>query len=359
MNQTACQVSIDPSQIKPTLEKIGYRLIDCGNHWRTKALYRGGDNSASVRVYKNTGVWTDFAQGSQSYPFEKLIKISCNSDTKTLKEIISSLNKSDEFVFVKKDLIEMDTIYPDGILNNLFSNFSFYKKKGISEETLKFYKTGLAQSGKMYRRMVFPIYNEHSQIIGFGGRKIDEESEAPKWKLIGRKRNWIYPAHIPNEETVDSLIRSSGEVDIVESIGDSLALFESGIKNNLVSFGVGCSPSLISYLSSFPIKKITISGNNDEGKDKNYGKIGSVKTLLTLLPYFDFDRLEIKMPPSPHNDLFDAYTSGVDLKNWYNTPVDRTVFIQELKDTVSENQRAFNPKEVKILNKILKNYEQS
>lgn len=353
-----CQTSIDPSQIQPTLEKIGYKLVDHGNHWRTKALYRGGNNDASIRVYKNTGVWTDFARGSQSFPFEKLISLTCQSDLKTAQEIIKSLGKSNEFVFTKKQTIEMDQIYPDSILNNLFANLSFYKKKGISEETLKFYKTGLAQSGKMYRRMVFPIYNEYFQIVGFSGRKIDEDKDGiPKWKHIGKRKNWIYPAYIPSDETVDSIIRKTGEVVIVESIGDSLALFESGIKNNLVTFGLGCSSSILSYLSSFPIKKIIISGNNDLSKETNYGYIGSVKILLSLLPYFDFDSIEIKLPPDNQNDFFDAFLSGSNLKNWYNTPTDRKLFIKNLKEFTKEHSKLFKPKEISLLNKILNNYD--
>ena len=354
MNQTTHRTSIDPVSIRPTLEKIGYRLIDCGNHWRTKALYRGGDNESAVCIYKNTGVWSDYAQGSQKFPFERLIKLTCGSDPQTIKKILSSINKSEEHVYVEKQTIEMDAIYPESILNNLFPNFSFYKRKGLSEETLNFYKTGLAQSGKMYRRMVFPIYNEYSQIVGFSGRKTDiDNDKIPKWKHIGKKRNWIYPAYIPAEETVDSIIRKTGEVVIVESIGDSMALFESGVKNSLVSFGLGCQPIMLSYLSSFSVKRIVIAGNNDSDGE-NHGYLGSVKTLLNLLPYFDFNCIEIVLPPENHNDFSDAFTSGLDLKKWYNTPVDRSQFIKQLVAFVSANKQKFKEKELSALRKVLK-----
>ena len=354
MNQMTSQTSIDPVHIKPTLEKIGYRLIDCGNHWRTKALYRGGDNETAICVYKNTGVWTDYAQGSQKFPFERLIKLTFGSDQQAIKNILSSINKSEEYVYIEKQTIEMDQIYPESMLNNLFPNFSFYKKKGLSDDTLNFYKTGLAQSGKMYRRMVFPIYNEHKQIIGFSGRKIDDSNEkVPKWKHIGRKKNWIYPAYIPAEETVDSIIRKAGEVVIVESIGDSMALFESGIKNNLVSFGLGCQSIMLSYLSSFPVKRIVIAGNNDLDGE-NHGYLGCVKTLLNLLPYFDFNCIEINLPPESYNDFSDAFNSGVDLKKWYNTPVDRSQFIKELITFVAANKQKFKEKDLSMLRKVLK-----
>jgi hypothetical protein len=357
---TTSQVSINPDQIRPTLEKIGYKLIDCGSHWRTRALYRGGDNDTAIRVYKNSGVWTDFAQGNQSFPFERLVKLTCGSDPKKIKDILSSLEQSEEFSYIQKQTIEMDTVYPESLLNNLFPNFSFYQKKNISEETLKFYKTGLAQSGKMYRRMVFPIYNEYSQIIGFSGRKIDDAKDSvPKWKHIGKKRNWIYPAYIPAEKTVDSIIKETGEVVIVESIGDSLALYESGIKNNLVSFGLGCQPIMLSYLSSFPVERIIIAGNNDSASDENHGYLGNVKTLINLLPYFDFSRIEIRIPPENHNDFFDAFNSGVDLKNWYNTAVDRSLFIKQLIDFVAKNKHKFQTKELNILRKVLKQNERT
>ena len=45
---------------RDVLEELGYKLVDCGDSWRTSAIYRGGDNPTAVKVYKNTGVWTDY-----------------------------------------------------------------------------------------------------------------------------------------------------------------------------------------------------------------------------------------------------------------------------------------------------------
>ena len=83
---------------------------------------------------------------------------------------------------------------PGTRLINSFPNYNFYLKRGISEATQKAFGVGLAGVGKMYRRMVFPIYNEHQQIIGFSGRKVDDNNNYPKWKHIGRRNNWVYPA---------------------------------------------------------------------------------------------------------------------------------------------------------------------
>mgnify|MGYP001287018461 CR=1 FL=1 len=58
----------------------------------------------------------------------------------------------------------------------------------------------------MYRRMVFPVYNEHNQIVGFSGRKVDDDNDYPKWKHIGKRNNWVYPAFNKNtgvDEEID------------------------------------------------------------------------------------------------------------------------------------------------------------
>ena len=51
------------TDVKSVLEKLGYRLSDFGDAWRTSALYRGGDNPTALKIYKNTGVWTDYVDG--------------------------------------------------------------------------------------------------------------------------------------------------------------------------------------------------------------------------------------------------------------------------------------------------------
>jgi len=358
MTETKSQTSIDPSQIQSVLETLGYKLLDFGNHWRTRAIFRGGVNNTSVQIYKNSGVWTDFSSGNKALPFEKLLQLTLATDQKKLKEILSSLKKSDEFVYTKKETIEIEEIYPESILEKLFPNYNFYIKKNISEKTLKFYKTGLAGAGKMYRRMVFPIYNEHKQIVGFSGRKIDEgNDQVPKWKHLGKRRNWVYPAMIPNEESVDAIIKQKQEVILVESIGDSMALYEQGIKNTLVTFGIGCSPAVIAYLNSFPIKKITIAGNNDFRSAANHGYNGTIKILMSLRTYFDFDSLEIKLPPYPYNDFFEAHQAGINLNDWHDSSLDRKQYMEDLKEYVTKYMTFFKQKDVESLLKTISNHE--
>ena len=93
MRMTMSQVSIDPIVLKSSLESLGYQLKDYGNYWRTSAIYRGGDNSTALKIYKNSGVWTDFASnGSKSYPFQRLVELTL--DTKDEDRKSTRLNSS-------------------------------------------------------------------------------------------------------------------------------------------------------------------------------------------------------------------------------------------------------------------------
>lgn len=339
--------------IKEILEGLGYNLVDCGNHWRTSALYRSGDNPTSVQIYKNTGVWTDFVQGNKSKPLEALIQLTLKDDTKKLKSVLKSIG-SESFEhreYKPKSLIEMEKVYDDSILEKLFPNYNFYKSKKISESTQQAFKVGLAGSGQMYRRMVFPIYNEHSQIIGFSGRKVDDNDYA-KWKHLGKKNNWLYPAYVPNAESVDSIITNKKQVYLVESIGDAMALYEHGIKNVLVIFGLSVSSSIISYLSSKEIDKIIIAGNNDFNSDINRGLMASIKNYLKLSSYFDLDNICIKIPPKGFNDIGEAHESDIDLVSWSEAEVDQSKQRQFISQFVEKQNQNFSKTHIKKASKL-------
>ena len=148
------------TDVKSVLEKLGYRLSDFGDSWRTSALYRGGDNPTALKVYKNSGVWTDYVDGNKSMPLAALVqKTLGTSDHKIINQYINT-EKDNEFNYNKSkrsSKIQMEETYPEEALDRLLPHYKFYNLKNISDETLKFYKCGLATTGAMNNRYVFPI----------------------------------------------------------------------------------------------------------------------------------------------------------------------------------------------------------
>lgn len=350
MNRTMSQTSIiDPTQLKSSLESLGYNLKDFGSYWRAAAIYRGGDNSTALKIYKNSGVWTDFADGDKSYPIKRLISLTLNTKDDSVIDKYVKFDLQNIISNEVKEKIEMEKIYPESMLENLLPHLDFYSKKMISPDTLNFYKCGYATAGQLFRRIVFPIYNSQGEIHGFSARATiwNKDSTFPKWKHLGKKANWVYPLHVKRGgvEIVREKIAETGTVIIVESIGDSMALFENGYANNLVTFGLGISSKLCSTLVELNPDKIIIAYNDDSTSGLNHGLVSSCKSYLQLCSVFDHTKLQIKLPLA--NDFSDMNLLKFEGEDtlftlWENKTVKREAQIKKIYQIAVQNNFPHN-----------------
>lgn len=303
------------NEYRSSLEKLGYSLQDCGSHWRTRAIFRNGKTNTSLIIYKDSGVWRDFGGDEQAKPFAALVKETLKTeDPKALKEyLINNPNQKESFTS-KEEVIEMEKIYPESYLEKLLPMKTFYEKRGVSSNTQDKFKCGYAGGGKMYRRIVFPIYDLDGQIHGFSGRSVTNDEHIPKWKHMGRKTNWIYPHHLSH-----SNIEDKKEVILVESIGDCMALYEAGHDNVLMLAGLDISAKIISYLNSFDLKRIIVATNNDNSKDENTGALASIKVAAKLSSVFDLSLIKINPPVcNDFGEMLECDTAMLEnFKKWY------------------------------------------
>ena len=279
---------------KEVLENLGYRLKDHGAYWRTNAVYRSGDNSTALQIYKDTGVWKDYVEDSSFMPFEALLQKTLNTkDPNAVKHYLKDNGVNIGARIKQKHLLKEEKTYSPNVLQKLLPHHDFYIDKGMSKETLQDFKCGLAMSGKMYQRVIFPIFRKDGRIHGFSGRKVTDD-DRPKWLHMGKSSNWFYPYY--NIQHVQESILEKQSVHIVESVGDCLSLYNSGVKNVLVSFGLNISPKFISRLSVLPVSKIFISFNNDHLSSVNRGFEGAIKSIFKLVDSIDFDKIYFSPP---------------------------------------------------------------
>jgi hypothetical protein len=215
----------------------------------------------------------------------------------------------------------------------------------ISKDTLDFYKCGYATAGQLFRRVVFPIYNQFGQIHGFSGRAVfwEKDSEFPKWKHIGKRSDWAYPVNLKRNGSceVKEEIEKQRSVIIVESIGDSMALFNHGYKNNVVTFGLGISSKLSSSLVALGADKIVIASNNDTDGETNHGLISACKTFLQLSSIFDYSKIEIRLPLK--NDFFDMHLATFEGENdifdkWISKAINAKAQIKKIHEIAVANK---------------------
>lgn len=270
------------TDLKDVLIELGYRPQLLNGEYRFPALYRGGNSSQAVSMSATTGQWYDHVE-LRGGNFASFLKLH-NRDADDV-QIAPAAKK-----------IERPTIFKRSSLDLLFRQHIYWERRGISAATMDLFKAGVCHSGKLYNRGVVPVFSvDGERILGFAGRKLDDTKAGPKWKLLGRKGFWIFPAHLN-----DAILRETREVILVESIGDCLSLWEAEVKNSLVLFGLNLSGKLLSYLLSLNPRKIYVSTNNDE---TGRGQEAAAKIVGKLGKLFGPSRIEVRIPSAPFKDF--------------------------------------------------------
>jgi DNA primase len=252
-----------------------------GKEWRTRPIYRDSGNQTSLRIWKDSGRFTDFSAGI-SGDLTDLIKLTLNLPDREKATDYLKGQKFEQTTQVPKPKLITEKFYPKELLIKLLPETQYWENRGISKEVLKRFTGGLATGGKMLRRYIFPVYDPKGNILGFAGRYVgaNRPDSAPTWKILGKKQNFLYPCHLNKE-----IIRDSKQVILVEGISDVLTLFQNGIENVMCIFGTSISPKLVSYLISLDISEVIISTNN-EPDNASIGNLAAEEIQEKLSKFF-------------------------------------------------------------------------
>ena len=110
-------------------------------------------------------------------------------------------------------------------------------------------------------RIIFPIINENDEVIGFGGRSIDNTD--PKYlnskeSFIFKKKFTLYGINIAK-----NAIMQRDNVMLVEGYMDVIALHKMGISNAVGTLGTACTEYHIKMLTKYT-KNIVFAFDNDD-----------------------------------------------------------------------------------------------
>ena len=287
--------SYNAEDIKSILEQLGYKLNDRGKEWRSKPLYRDSDNDTSLKINKLDGKWIDFARnesGSIEQLIEKTLGISFGSGKNWIKK--NGINSTTALKVKEEINLEYIKFFDPELLKKLSKIDRYWNDRGIKSETLEPFDGGMCSTGKMAGRYVFPIFDEEKRIRGFSGRSIYSNNEI-KWKHIGKRSDWNYPLFLTK-----NYIESEKECIVVESIGDGLSLWQSGIKNFIIAFGLNSLEHICYSLVKLDPSKIIIAFNNDlvDGKTGGAGNAAARNFKKNLETFFSKDQIIIKLPQS-------------------------------------------------------------
>ena len=161
---------------------------------------------------------------------------------------------------------------------------SYLSTRGISQKTIDDFKLGYARDGwdhllgffsinrvspilleksglivprknksghydRFRNRIIFPIFNVNTQIVGFGGRVLDDSLpkylNSPETTLYNKSRS-LYGIHRAKDKC-----RATGTVYIVEGYLDLLALHQHGIENSVATLGTALTADHVKLLTRY------------------------------------------------------------------------------------------------------------
>lgn len=304
------------------------------------------DSNPSLNINDNRGMWFCFVDnmGGDAIKFVMLYRNLEFMDA--LKDICDKLGwnfndyhqpkKASPKIEMGKKLLSNSTKLFRKVAETSNSQaFSeFLKKRGLSEEIAKTYQLGYAPAGRVlfdylgsiknekdrdfaiktaeelglikkstygeqshydtFRdRIMFPIWDQFGQVIGFTSRAVSDEQK-PKYlnsldSFLFNKKNLLYGLHLAK-----NTIRERDEAILVEGNMDQVALFKNGFENTIAIMGVALGDNSLRKLLALT-KNVVLSLDNDQAGWKASTRINAQFMAEGITPRF-VDLHEFKDP---------------------------------------------------------------
>ncbi|MBI5574719.1 MAG: DNA primase [Elusimicrobia bacterium] len=238
-------------------------------------------------------------------------------------------------------------------------------KKGYSKDLL--YKSGVISNEKDFfiNRVMFPIFDITGRIVAFGGRVLDDATEATEGSPRGRSPvGAIVPKYLNSPETAvysksrvlyglnfaGKSIRENNSAVILEGYVDVIMCHQYGITNTVATLGTAFTPQHSSLLKRYT-DNITIAYDPDTA-----GRSSAIRSCEVLLN----DDLYVKIAQLPDGKDSDEIliSDGADkLKNIFsNSKSYIDFFIDEKSDSFDvktiEGKRGLIKLAIPVISKI-------
>ncbi len=384
-----------------TLNKIRQRLsiVDViGDYVRLKKTGRNYvglcpfhiEKTPSFFVNEEKGVYHCFGCGASGNMFNFIMQIENVSFPESIKILAkkadveveyksgtsSTLNKEKELIYKINQRAMF--IYKYYLKEKEEGNSAreFLKKRDIAEEMIEIFNLGYAPStqDKIYKilidekytepmilktgliipssrtqgyfdrfrnRIIFPIIDVNDNVIGFGGRIIDDNPNLPKYintpeTEVFQKRNNLYGLNVTR-----NYIREKKQAIIVEGYFDVISLFQAGIKNVVAPLGTALTDEQVLLLKRYADEIIILF---DSDKAGNKATIRSISLLLRTNLKIKVVELPVEYDP----DMFVRKYGGENLLKLIENAPTFLKFV--LKDALNKFNRSTSEGKTNILN---------
>jgi len=179
----------------------------------------------------------------------------------------------------------------------------YFSRKRVSLDDVETAGLVIAKNKGYYDRfrdrIIFPIFDIHERVVGFGGRSLDDTLpkylNSPETPVYHKSRS-VYGLHVAKKTC-----RQSGSVFIVEGYFDLLALYCHGIKNVVATLGTALTQEHIRILKGYA-EQVKLVFDSDEA---------GMKAAEQSLPLFMKEKLCARVMILPEGNDPDSYISKV------------------------------------------------
>lgn len=322
-----------------SLKRSGANLVGiCPFHGDTSPSMHVNDSKKMFKCFacSAAGDAIGFVMKFRNLDFIDALKEICQKNGINFESYQDEKKSNPKLEMGKKILTKAAQLYRKTATTHKFNGYDdFIKKRGLNEEIATLYSLGFAQSkNSLYEylksipsdkeralalsiaeelglikpdkknseahydtfrdRVIFPIWDQFGQVIGFTSRSIREDQK-PKYlnsidSFLFNKRNLLYGFHLAK-----NAIREKDEVILVEGNMDQIALYNNGFHNTVACMGIAVGTSSIERLVSMT-KNIYLALDSDsagftamERINKQLAEKGIVAKYVEFLPQKDPD----------------------------------------------------------------------
>jgi DNA primase len=203
---------------------------------------------------------------------------------------------------------------------------NFFRKKGASLDLLgkagiiKSSETGEKLFDRFRSRIIFPFHDARGRLVGFGGRLLEDDKNAPKYlnspeTLVYKKGKILYGIYFSGKG-----IQETGFATIVEGYFDFLTAFQNGIENVVANSGTAFTEDQVTLLKRYT-ENVTMIFDADRA-----GKAASERGFEVLLK----QGIRAKVAGLPEGEDPDSYLRKFGSEKFNAMLKDAKPFIEQL-----------------------------
>ena len=217
--------------------------------------------------------------------------------------------------YLKNRRLSDETIRSFGLgYSNKYSNdlYLYLKKQGVSDELLR--ESGLmnvderkGRYDKFWNRVIFPIMDVNTRVIGFGGRVMGDGKpkylNSPETAVFDKSRN-LYGLNVARTARKKSMLVCEGYMDVI-------SMHQAGFKNSVASLGTALTTQHASLLKRYTDEVILTYDSDGAGIKAALRAIPMLKAagistrVLHMNPYKDPDEFIKTLGPEAFQERMD------------------------------------------------------